>query len=104
MPGRKISRVHQMRGNFTVYRFFEILHREWFGDVVHRTEHQRLFDALEIFGACDHDDFHCGPDFARSGEDIKSIEPAATITNALAKMNSGPIKHLVNTHWHFDHT
>src|SRR5437667_3575113 len=26
------------------------------------------------------------------------------ITDALAKMNSEPIKHLVNTHWHFDHT
>jgi len=28
----------------------------------------------------------------------------AKITDALAKMHSGPIKHLVNTHWHFDHT
>src|SRR5438105_10712539 len=26
------------------------------------------------------------------------------ITDALAKMHPGPIKHLVNTHWHFDHT
>jgi glyoxylase-like metal-dependent hydrolase (beta-lactamase superfamily II) len=26
------------------------------------------------------------------------------ITNALASINSDPIKHLVNTHWHFDHT
>jgi glyoxylase-like metal-dependent hydrolase (beta-lactamase superfamily II) len=26
------------------------------------------------------------------------------ITDALAKMHTGPIKHLVNTHWHFDHT
>ena len=28
----------------------------------------------------------------------------ARITDILAKMKSGPIKHLVNTHWHFDHT
>ncbi len=28
----------------------------------------------------------------------------AKITDALAKMHPGPIKHLVNTHWHFDHT
>src|SRR2546430_16095532 len=28
----------------------------------------------------------------------------AKITDALAKMGPGPIKHLVNTHWHFDHT
>jgi glyoxylase-like metal-dependent hydrolase (beta-lactamase superfamily II) len=28
----------------------------------------------------------------------------ARITDALAKMDPGPIKHLVNTHWHFDHT
>jgi hypothetical protein len=28
----------------------------------------------------------------------------AGITDALTKMDSGPIKHLVNTHWHFDHT
>jgi Metallo-beta-lactamase superfamily len=28
----------------------------------------------------------------------------AKITDVLAKMNPGPIKHLVNTHWHFDHT
>jgi len=28
----------------------------------------------------------------------------AKITDALAKMSPGPIKHLVNTHWHFDHT
>jgi glyoxylase-like metal-dependent hydrolase (beta-lactamase superfamily II) len=26
------------------------------------------------------------------------------ITDALASINSDPIKHLVNTHWHFDHT
>lgn len=26
------------------------------------------------------------------------------ITNALATISSDPIKHLVNTHWHFDHT
>ncbi len=26
------------------------------------------------------------------------------ITEALVKMSSEPIKHLVNTHWHFDHT
>ena len=26
------------------------------------------------------------------------------ITDALAKMDPGPIKYLVNTHWHFDHT
>ena len=26
------------------------------------------------------------------------------ITNALASINSDPVKHLVNTHWHFDHT
>jgi len=26
------------------------------------------------------------------------------ITNALASVSSDPIKHLVNTHWHFDHT
>src|SRR5437764_5248622 len=26
------------------------------------------------------------------------------ITDALARMTPGPIKHLVNTHWHFDHT
>jgi glyoxylase-like metal-dependent hydrolase (beta-lactamase superfamily II) len=25
------------------------------------------------------------------------------ITEALAKLSPGPIKHLVNTHWHFDH-
>ena len=28
----------------------------------------------------------------------------AKITDALAKMSPGPIKYLVNTHWHFDHT
>jgi glyoxylase-like metal-dependent hydrolase (beta-lactamase superfamily II) len=28
----------------------------------------------------------------------------ARIADALAKMDPGPIKHLVNTHWHFDHT
>jgi glyoxylase-like metal-dependent hydrolase (beta-lactamase superfamily II) len=28
----------------------------------------------------------------------------ARITDALARMNPGPINHLVNTHWHFDHT
>ena len=28
----------------------------------------------------------------------------ARITDALARMTPGPIKHLVNTHWHFDHT
>jgi glyoxylase-like metal-dependent hydrolase (beta-lactamase superfamily II) len=28
----------------------------------------------------------------------------AKITDALAKMSPEPIKHLVNTHWHFDHT
>src|ERR1700730_16153625 len=28
----------------------------------------------------------------------------ARITDALAGMNPGPIKHLVNTHWHLDHT
>jgi glyoxylase-like metal-dependent hydrolase (beta-lactamase superfamily II) len=26
------------------------------------------------------------------------------ITEALAALSSGPIKHLINTHWHFDHT
>jgi glyoxylase-like metal-dependent hydrolase (beta-lactamase superfamily II) len=26
------------------------------------------------------------------------------ITEALAKISSDPIKHLINTHWHFDHT
>lgn len=26
------------------------------------------------------------------------------ITEALAKLSADPIKHLVNTHWHFDHT
>src|SRR5262249_55124072 len=26
------------------------------------------------------------------------------ISSALASINSDPIKHLVNTHWHFDHT
>ncbi len=26
------------------------------------------------------------------------------ITDALASINSDPIKHLINTHWHFDHT
>ena len=26
------------------------------------------------------------------------------ITNALAGINSDPIKHLINTHWHVDHT
>lgn len=26
------------------------------------------------------------------------------ITAALASISSGPIKHLINTHWHFDHT
>ncbi|PYM08484.1 MAG: hypothetical protein DMF15_08540, partial [Verrucomicrobia bacterium] len=28
----------------------------------------------------------------------------ARITDALAKIDPGPINHLVNTHWHFDHT
>ena len=28
----------------------------------------------------------------------------ARIAEALAKLSSEPIKHLVNTHWHFDHT
>jgi glyoxylase-like metal-dependent hydrolase (beta-lactamase superfamily II) len=28
----------------------------------------------------------------------------ARINDALAKMDPSPIKHLVNTHWHFDHT
>src|SRR5256886_14969167 len=28
----------------------------------------------------------------------------AKITDALAQIHPGPIKHLVNTHWHFDHT
>ena len=28
----------------------------------------------------------------------------ARITDALAKLSPEPIKHLVNTHWHFDHT
>jgi glyoxylase-like metal-dependent hydrolase (beta-lactamase superfamily II) len=28
----------------------------------------------------------------------------AKITDALAKMGPEPIRHLVNTHWHFDHT
>ena len=74
-----VSRVHQMRGYFAVHRFFEILYREWFGDVVHRAEHQRLFDALEIVGAGDHDDFRRRTDFARSGEDIKPIEAGAQI-------------------------
>ena len=27
----------------------------------------------------------------------------AKISDALAKLSSDPIKHLVNTHWHFDH-
>jgi glyoxylase-like metal-dependent hydrolase (beta-lactamase superfamily II) len=26
------------------------------------------------------------------------------ITEALAGLNAGPVKHLINTHWHFDHT
>src|SRR5262249_43963461 len=26
------------------------------------------------------------------------------ITDALAKISADPIRHLVNTHWHFDHT
>src|SRR5262249_11530405 len=26
------------------------------------------------------------------------------ITSALASVSSDPIKHLINTHWHFDHT
>jgi len=26
------------------------------------------------------------------------------ITSALASISSGPVKHLINTHWHFDHT
>lgn len=26
------------------------------------------------------------------------------ITNALASINADPIKHLINTHWHVDHT
>ena len=26
------------------------------------------------------------------------------ITNALASINADPIKHLINTHWHTDHT
>jgi glyoxylase-like metal-dependent hydrolase (beta-lactamase superfamily II) len=28
----------------------------------------------------------------------------AKITDALASVSSDPIKHLINTHWHFDHT
>jgi hypothetical protein len=75
----EISRVHQMRGNLAVYCLFEILHGEGFGDVVHGAEHHRFFDALKIVGAGDHDDFCRGTDFARSGEDIKSIEPGAQI-------------------------
>jgi glyoxylase-like metal-dependent hydrolase (beta-lactamase superfamily II) len=31
-----------------------------------------------------------------------SLRPA--ITNALASINADPIKHLINTHWHTDHT
>src|ERR1700719_3980580 len=27
----------------------------------------------------------------------------AKITDALASISSDPIKHLINTHWHFDH-
>src|SRR5215468_7756778 len=26
------------------------------------------------------------------------------ITHALASISSDPVKHLINTHWHFDHT
>jgi glyoxylase-like metal-dependent hydrolase (beta-lactamase superfamily II) len=28
----------------------------------------------------------------------------ARITEALASLNNDPVKHLINTHWHFDHT
>jgi len=28
----------------------------------------------------------------------------AKITSELASISSDPIKHLINTHWHFDHT
>src|SRR5215469_4387013 len=33
---------------------------------------------------------------------ITASRPA--ITDALAKISSDPVKHLINTHWHFDHT
>src|SRR6201997_5718486 len=45
-----------------------------------------------------------------SGPDGKLLVDAAIITarphvsEALASINADPIKHLINTHWHFDHT
>src|SRR4029077_9195795 len=33
---------------------------------------------------------------------ITALRPG--ITSALAGLSSDPIKHLINTHWHFDHT
>jgi hypothetical protein len=68
-----------MRGDLGVHRFFEILNRKGFGDIVHGTEYQCFFDALKVIGAGNHDDFCRGTDFGRSGEDIKSVEPGAQI-------------------------
>src|SRR5271170_7935872 len=45
-----------------------------------------------------------------TGSDGKLLVDAAIVTarpnvaNALASINADPVKQLINTHWHFDHT
>ncbi len=43
----------------------------------------------------------------RDGKVLVDAEITASrpqITEALASLSDDPIKHLINTHWHFDHT
>jgi len=44
-----------------------------------------------------------GPD-AKLLVDAEIITARAKVTEALARINADPIKQLINTHWHFDHT
>src|ERR1700761_1096978 len=36
--------------------------------------------------------------------DVEIITARPHVSEALASINADPIKHLINTHWHFDHT
>jgi glyoxylase-like metal-dependent hydrolase (beta-lactamase superfamily II) len=36
--------------------------------------------------------------------DAEIVTARPRVSEALARINSDPIKHLINTHWHFDHT
>ncbi len=65
MDLRRSSGADQMRRDLVFDRFFQVRDGEGFGDVVDRSEDQRLFHAFKIIRAGHHDDLCRRADFSR---------------------------------------